>query len=185
MTIKEKPADALVYDFPYDIDAVYKEIMSDDYLVKRADWVQTDEVTADITQQPNGGVKAVLDRYVRRDYPKAFKGLFPEKQHMIHTEQWEPDGAGGYKGTYLCDVQKAPVKVEAEFTLKKKGSGCEMRTLHSVTVKLPLIGGKVEKYVLGQTKTQFGDQLKYLDLRLAGTPDLLPRDVNKYPIPKP
>ncbi len=81
--------------------------MSKDYLVDRANWVQTDEVSGDVSEQPGGGVKAVLDRYVRRDYPKAFKGLFPEKQHMIHTEQWQRDG-DGYKGTYLCDVQKAP-----------------------------------------------------------------------------
>lgn len=184
MATKDKPSEAIVYNFPHPIDAVYNELTSKEYYEERADWVKTDEVTVKEEKHPNpNGRKAVLDRYVYRDYPKAFKGLFPEKQYMINTENSEPDG-DGFKGDYVCDVQGAPVLVEAQFTLKPKGNGCELSVLHQVTVKMPLIGGRVEKYVRGQTKTQYKDQLHYLDLKLAGTPNLLPRDTNKYPIPK-
>ena len=182
MTTKEKPSEALVYNFPHSIKDVFKEITAEHYISERAEWVTTDEATATITTAPSGAVKLVLDRAVRRNFPKPFKGLFPDKQHMDHTEVWEPDG-DGWKGHYDVDVKGAPVKVAAEYTLKKKGAGCELRIWHEVTAKIPLLGGRIEKYILGQSRSQFGDQLKYLDLKLAGTPGLLPRDQAKYPLP--
>jgi hypothetical protein len=184
MTIKEKPPEALVYNFPHAIERVFNESMTKNYLESRAQWVISDEVTAEVSDEANGGRKAVADRYVIRHYPKIFGNLFPQRQLMIHTETWEPDGEGGYKGSYTCDVQDAPVLVEGEMTLRPVGGGCELRTLHTITAKMPIIGKRVEKYILGQTRAQYGDQLHYLDMRLAGTPDLLPRDTGKYPLPK-
>ena len=184
MATKDKPNEAIVYNFPHSIDDVYKEFTSQAYLEERAQWVQTDEVTVTEEERTDKSYKVVLDRYVYRDYPKAFKGLFPEKQYMINKEYTERDGSG-YTGNYVCDVQKAPVLVEAEYTITPKGDGCELRALHQVTVKIPLIGKKVEKYVIGETKTQYEDQLHYLDLKLAGKPNLLPRDTGTYPVPKP
>jgi transposase len=40
-------------------------------------------------------------------------------------EVWQPDGDGGWKGRYDVDVKGAPVKVVGEYTLKKKGTGCD------------------------------------------------------------
>ena len=139
MTTKEKPSDALVYEFPHDIQTVVNEITSADYISERAEWVTTDEATATITKAPSGAIRLVLDRAVRRNYPKPFKGLFPDKQHMDHTEVWEPDGSD-WKGRYDVDVKGAPVKVAAAYTLKKKGAGCELRIWHEVTAKIPLLG---------------------------------------------
>ena len=183
MTTKESPSDALVYDYKQDIDAVYKEITSEAYINDRATWNVNDKTSATIKPNASGGVDIVLDRYIHREYPRAIRKLLPATTNMDHQETWEPDG-DGWKGSYDVDVKKSPVTVGAEFTLKKKGTGCELRIWHWATAKIPLLGGRVEKYILGQTSGQFGDQLHYLDLRLSGVPDLLPRDVNKYPLPK-
>ena len=184
MTIKEKPSDALFYKFPHNVDTVYDEGVSKFHLEHRGQWVISDEVEVKESDESNEGRKLVADRYVVRDYPKLFGNLFPRRQLMIHTETWVPDGAGGYKGSYTCDVQDAPVLVEGEMTLKPVGDGCELRTLTTVTAKMPIIGKRVEKYIIGQTRSQYWDQLHYLDMRIAGTPDLLPRDTSKYPLPK-
>ena len=183
MTTKETPKEALVYDFPHDIDSVYKEFTSEAYVNDRAKWNIVDEVTADIKPGPDGGAIMDLDRYIVRNYPKMMKHLLPAKTHMAHHEVWEPDG-DGWKGHYDVDVLASPVTVSADYTLKKQGAGCEMRITHSATAKVPLLGRAVEKYILKQTKGQFTDQLSYLDMRLAGVPDLLPRDQSKYPLPK-
>jgi hypothetical protein len=183
MTTKETDKDALVYNFPHETDTVLKEITSEEYVNDRAKWNIIDEVTADIKLDANGGVVMDLDRYIVRDYPKALKHLLPAKTHMIHIEKWERDGTG-WKGTYDVNVLGSPVTVGAEFTLKKQGVGCQLRIIHSATAKIPLLGRRVEKYILGQTRSQFRDQLSYLDMRLGGVSDLLPRDTSKYPLPE-
>jgi len=183
MTTKESTKEALVYEYKQDIAVVYEEITSEEYIVDRAAWNIADEVTAEIHSTASGGINMTLDRYVTRDYPKAFKHLLPAKAHMIHIEEWEPDG-DGYKGTYNVDVKGAPVVVFSEFTLKRKSTGCELRIIHGVTCKIPLVGKKIEQYILKQTRDQFSDQLRFLDLRLSGVADLIPRDISKYPLPK-
>ena len=184
MATTDKANEAIVYEFSHPIDQVYQALTSREFLEERANWVQTDDVEIkEIQSTAGGGSKAVVDRYVHRNYPRAFKGLFPDRQHMDNVENFVPDGAGGYKLDYVCDVTGAPVLVEAEGTLKSTGGGCELRALHTITVKIPMIGKRVEKYVMGQTKSQYRDQLFYLDLKLDGTSNLLPRDTNKYPVP--
>ncbi|OYU93191.1 MAG: hypothetical protein CFE45_21195, partial [Burkholderiales bacterium PBB5] len=42
------------------------------------------------------------------------------------------------------------------------GKGCLYRIRHQAKVKVPLIGGVVEKFVLGQTEQGCADELDYL-----------------------
>jgi hypothetical protein len=182
MTTTEKSKDALVYQFPHDLDTVFNEITSEDYINARCKWIGD---RADIVKEESagGGLTIKLDRYVAKNYPKAFKKLFPAEQHMTHLEKWQPDGSN-WKGTYHVDVDGAPVVVTSEFTLKKTGIGCDLSIVHAITAKIPILGKRIEKYILGETRAQFGDQLHFLDMKLAGTPNLLPRDKSKYPVPK-
>ena len=181
MATAEAPKDALVYQFPHDMDKVYNAITSEDYINARCQWIGD---RAEIQRQvgADGAVTLKLDRYVTKNYPKAFKKLFPAEQHMEHDEKWERDGSN-WKGRYNVDVDGAPVVVASDFTLKRTGTGCDLSIWHTVTAKIPIIGGRVEKYIIGETRAQFGDQLHFLDMWLAGTPDLLPRDKSKYPVP--
>jgi hypothetical protein len=182
MTTAEKPKDALVYQFPHDIDSVVKEITSEAYIHDRCKWIG-DRAEVKREEGADGSVTLILDRYVTKNYPKVFKKLFPAEQHMYHTEKWEPNG-NNWKGSYKVEVTGAPVIVESGYTLKQAGTVCDLAIWHSITAKIPILGRRVEKYILSETRAQFGDQLFYLDLRLAGTSDLLPRDKSKYPVPK-
>jgi hypothetical protein len=180
MATAEAKKNALIYQFPQDIDKVYNEITSEAYITDRSGWIG-DRAEIQIDKRAKG-CSIKLDRYVAKNYPKAFKKLFPAEQHMSHSEVWEADGTN-WKGSYNVDVDGAPVVVSSEFTLKRSGIGCDLAIWHTITARIPLIGGRVEKYILGETRAQFGDQLHYLDMRLAGTPNLIPRDKSKYPVP--
>ena len=180
MATAEKPAQALVYQFPHDIEKVFNEITSAEYINARSGWIG-DRAEIDIKDTANGRT-VTLDRYVAKDYPKAFRKLFPPEQHMAHSETWERDGVN-FKGDYTVNVSGAPVVVSCEFTLKKTGIGCDLAIWHTVAAKIPLLGGRIEKYIIKETRAQFGDQLHFLDMRLKGTPNLIPRDKDKYPVP--
>ena len=181
MRFRASQRDALVYQFPHELGKVYEAITSEAYINDRSGWIgDRAEIQID---RSSSGCNITLDRYVAKNYPKAFKKLFPAEQHMTHTETWAADGTN-WKGSYHVDVDGAPVVVTSEFTLKRTGIGCDLAIWHSITAKIPLLGRAIEKYILKETRAQFGDQLHYLDMRLAGKPGLLPRDKSKYPVPK-
>ena len=54
----------------------------------------------------------------------------------------------------------------AEFALTPQGKGCVYRIQHSAKVRVPLLGGVVEKFVVGQSEQACADELDYLVERL-------------------
>ncbi|WP_372749354.1 DUF2505 family protein, partial [Litorivivens sp.] len=48
-------------------------------------------------------------------------------------------------------VEGQPVTIGGKFTLKPSKKGCVYSVSHTCKAKIPLVGGKVEKFVLGQT----------------------------------
>lgn len=182
MTTKAPPKDAVTHRYKQDIETVFKQMTDKDYLENRAYWVK--EVDPEVSVEWNGDLPTLtIQRWVIRDYPKFLKKLFPPKQGMKHIEKWQKDGSN-WKGSYNIDVQGNPVEVTADFTLKSTpDGGCEFSILHAVTAKIPLLGSKIEAYILKETQTGCGDELNYLELRMNGAPNLIPRDAAKYPIP--
>jgi hypothetical protein len=174
--------DAVVHKYPHHVDTVFKLMTSEEYLIDRAYWVK--EVDPEATVEWNGDLpKITLQRWVLRDYPKFLKKLFPAKQGMGEVENWQKEG-NNWKGSYVIDVQGNPVEVTADFTLKATAAGgCEFSIRHGVTAKIPLLGKKIEAYILKETQQGCGDELVFCEKRLAGVPDLIPRDAAKYPIP--
>ena len=182
MTTVAPPSDAVVHKYPQDVDTVFKLMTSEEYLVDRAYWVK--EVDPEAKVEWNGDLpKITLQRWVLRDYPKFLKKMFPPKQGMGEEEQWQKDG-DNWKGSYVIDVQGNPVEVTGEFTLRATpDGGSEFSIRHGVTAKIPLLGKKIEAYILKETQMGCGDELVFCEKRLAGVPDLIPRDASKYPIP--
>lgn len=180
MTTKAPPSDAVKHEYTQDVDTIFKEMGSADYLENRAYWVREVDPEVKVEGDPP---TITLQRWVIRDYPKFLKKLFPAKQGMGQVEKWQKDG-DNWKGSYVIDVQGNPVEVTGEFTLKKTAKGCEFSIIHGVTAKIPLLGRKIEAYILKETQMGCGDELDYLEMRMAGVPNLIPRDADKYPIPK-
>ena len=52
--------------------------------------------------------------------------------------------------------------ITADIALLKRGKGCEYQVDHHCKARIPLIGGKVEKYILSQTDGGAQDELDYL-----------------------
>ena len=64
-------------------------------------------------------------------------------------------------------IKGQPVVISAEMALQPQGGGCEYRVSHRCKAKIPLVGGKVEKFVLSQTDDGAVAELDYLKKALA------------------
>ena len=182
MTTKAPPSDAVARKYPQDVDTLFKLMTSEEYLADRAYWVK--EVDPEVTIEWSGELPTItLQRWVLRDYPKFLKKLFPPKQGMKEVEHWQKDGSN-WKGSYVLDVQGSPIEITADLTIRATpGGGSEFSVIHAVTAKIPLLGKKIEAYILKETQVGCADELEFCEKRLAGEPNLIPRDEAKYPIP--
>lgn len=64
--------------------------------------------------------------------------------HISFTEEWTRDEAGARSRTRVT-VDGAPVSVEATSTLTPSDAGCTREVRGNLSVRVPLLGGRIEK----------------------------------------
>jgi hypothetical protein len=126
------------------------------------------ETDVRVTARRDGDrVVVVNQRNVRRELPSFAAKLFSSVNEVTQTENW--DLAGDVKtGTFQIAVKGAPVKLTGTFDLRADGTGTLYRVTFDVAVKVPLIGGKLERFTLDQTIAGEQKQLEHTASRVRG-----------------
>ncbi len=108
-----------------------------------------------------GGATVTMKRRVRRELNAVISKVLNPESDIELVEQWsvEKDRRGG---TFTLQIVGKPISVTAEFELVPEGKGCIYRIQHHAKVQVPLIGGVVAKFVIGQTEQGCADELDYL-----------------------
>ncbi|MBF0227923.1 MAG: DUF2505 domain-containing protein [Desulfobacterales bacterium] len=71
---------------------------------------------------------------------------------MIQEDIWEISDKPVKKGSFSCKVKGAPVTISGDFELRPKSVGCEIEMKMDLKVNVPLIGGKIEPFLKGDTQ---------------------------------
>jgi hypothetical protein len=111
-------------------------------------------------------VKVHMVREVIRELPSVLAKIFNAKQVLEFVESWQPV-KDGWQGTLAIDVKGQPVQISASISLLATADGCEYGVSHRCKAKIPLIGGKVEKFILSQTDSGAVEELDYLKTKFA------------------
>lgn len=109
-----------------------------------------------------GGVVITMNRRVRRDLPGLVAKVMSPESDLHFEETWAPASDGRRTGSLTMDAIGQPVKMTAEFELETAAKGCVYRITHQCKSTVPLVGGAVAKFVLGQVEQGCTDELTYL-----------------------
>ena len=82
-------------------------------------------------------------RVVDVDLPGFAKKVLKPTNTMLQVDQWRATPDGDWDGTFEVDVQGSPVQLSGTMLLTPDPAGCTEKITVSVTVKIPLIGGKI------------------------------------------
>ena len=154
------------HEYEQDAQSVFELLTNPDFLVSRC--LELGELEASCEVEEKGDDTIVsLTRTVERDLPRILAKVFDPVQAIRMTETWEPDGPNAYKGSYIFEVVGQPVTVRATFELYPTDDGCCYVIDHSVKAKVPLIGGQVEKFILGQVTDGCLAEMEYVEQQFA------------------
>lgn len=103
---------------------------------------------------------------VVRDLPKLLAKVFDPKQVLNMTEQWQQKD-DGYTRQSEITVEGQPVNVKTEVTLVPAGEGCVYTINYKAKAKIPLIGGKIEKFIISNCQQSRKDELNYTARKLS------------------
>ncbi len=113
------------------------------------------------TKKVAGAATVTMKRRVRRELSAIISKVLNPESDIELVEQWAVD-KHSRSGTFVLQIVGKPITVTAEFELAPAGKGCVYRIQHHAKVQLPLIGGAVAKFVMGQTEQGCADELDYL-----------------------
>jgi hypothetical protein len=136
-------------------------------LLTNAKWLEQrcldlGEISASIKVKTSAkGAAIVMHRRIRRDLPALIAKVLSDETDMSIDEHLTPDGEG-YSGTLSLSLAGQPVKITAELSLTPAGKGCVYRIQHTAKCSVPLIGGKIEKFAIGEVESGCIDELDYL-----------------------
>jgi uncharacterized protein DUF2505 len=136
-------------------DVVFAMFCDPEFL--RAKFVATEAIAYDIVESaatPAGGFRIVTNRTVEADIPGFAKKFFPRTSAMTQTEDWGTESGGIREGTWSIQPHGIPISVSTGGTtrLEPADGGAVQHIVAKIKVGVPLVGGKLERFVYEQAK---------------------------------
>ncbi|HEY9032419.1 MAG TPA: DUF2505 domain-containing protein [Pseudomonadales bacterium] len=137
---------SLEFTFKHSADDVFDLFCDPDFLVDRSMALGEISADAEIDEDDNGKVIITMRREVKRELPAFLAKLFNPQQVINLKEEWQQIG-NNYVGKGEFTVEGQPVTVKTEMTLKASDKGSVFSIKYNAKAKIPMIGGKVEKFI--------------------------------------
>lgn len=155
---------------PYSADEVYATMVDPEYL--RARLEQIGGPGAGLLEHEAGieGARYRLRHGLdAKDLPPVVRGVLPGNVTIERTERWTRQSDGHYLGDVQVEIAGTPASAAGGMRLRdvpEQGSELEVRA--DVTVKVPLIGGRIEDVVAEQVRRLLAAETEYTEQWLAG-----------------
>lgn len=95
--------------------------------------------------------RIVTKRTVPLDVPGFLRKAISPANTVVQTDEWGPEQDGAREGRWKVDAKGVPVGMTGTMRLAAAGGGCTETIEGKAKASLPLIGGRLEKFVIDNT----------------------------------
>lgn len=156
---------SLKFTFSHPAEAVFDLFCDPDFLVERSMAIGEVSADAEVAEDEDGVIYVTMRREVNQELPSFLAKLFNPKQVLNVEETWQAKG-DGFVGKSEYTVQGQPVNVKTEVSLTPSGSGCIFSIDYKIKADIPLIRGKVEKFIKGNCEQGTQKELEFTAKKL-------------------
>lgn len=137
----------------FDAERVFAAMADPEYLRARLQQLGGPGAALLEHSEDGDGVRYRLRQGLEKDaLPAIVQSLVGGNLVIERTETLHPDPAGGYRGDVGVDVPGAPVTAGGSMSLRDATGGSEFAVHAQVTVRVPLLGGRIEGVVAEQVQ---------------------------------
>jgi len=156
---------------PFTAEQVFGAMADPDYLRARLQHLGGPGAALLKHAAEDGGVRYTLRHGLDNDaLPGIVQSLVGGDLVIERTESVRRDGAG-YRGNVEVSVPGAPVAAAGTMTLRDAPGGSEFAVRAEVTVRVPLVGGRIEATIGEQVQRLLAAETEFTRTWLSGPPD--------------
>lgn len=127
-------------------DAVIDVFATEEAVRARYEGMGHREVEVQRVDRGDGTLTVTSRRVVEVDLPGFARKVLAPTNTMTQTDTWVK-GTDGWSGTFAVEVAGAPVQLSGTMRLLDAGGGADYTVTLSMSVKVPLVGGKIADWV--------------------------------------
>ena len=139
-----------VYLNAADVETVFAALSSEQWAHRKAAELHDGSQVVRRTEKPDGGVTLVVSRELPDGVPGFLEKFLPKEGRANQTDDWGPvEADGSRRGRWEAEIPGAPAQVGGTMRLEPDGEQTRYTIEGEVKVKVPIIGGKAEKFLAG------------------------------------
>ncbi len=149
------------HTFAAPIDRVWEMIRDKDAHVSKFAGMGHTDIEVVEYEVDDDHVRLVVSRTISVELPGFAKKVLKPTNTVVSTDEWERNADGTCTGRFSVETPGAPLRSKGTTLLRAEGDD---RTFYEIavnlTVKVPIVGGKIEGWAKG-------DVLKQIDMEFA------------------
>jgi hypothetical protein len=139
-------------DTPASVEEIHSAFSDEQYWLARLAAYGGDTITLDSLVVDDDGIVAVATTQdLRHDLlPGVLAKVFPGDLKVVRKEIWRPIDGRRVHGDVSITASGAPALGVGSAVLAPIADGSRLRFSGTLQVRIPLVGGRIEKYIAGQ-----------------------------------
>lgn len=138
------------HEVPADVGTTFLALSSERWPEAVTVALQDDSRVVTREQTADGGALLIYSRKLPDGVPGFLQRFLPKDGRVTQTDTWGPADTGGADrhGTWVAAFAGAPGEVHGTMTLTPTPAGCTWTVTGQATFTIPLIGGRVESFIV-------------------------------------
>ena len=142
-----------------DVGTVFRTLTAESWPQRKAEQLKDGSRLVRREEKADGGLTLVVSRELPAGVPGFLERFLPQDGRVVQTDDWGPDeGDGTRSGRWHVEIPGAPAKLGGTMRLEPTPTGSRYVIDGEVQVKVPLIGGKAEKFIAGMVEKLAGKE---------------------------
>jgi hypothetical protein len=149
------------HHFDQDVESMFALVTDPDFLRRRAEALGEKDVVVEV-DRAGGQLKIQITREVEQNLPSFMKKIFSGRNRLVDRQTWRSEGAAHVSDWTVELGDGKRIQLRGRLTLAPAAAGgCDYTEAFSASASVPLLGGRIEKYVLGETEASIHEQIEF------------------------
>lgn len=139
------------------VEQVFGTLTAPDWPARKAEALADGSSVVERELRADGGVRMVVSRELPGGVPGFLERFLPRDGRVVQTDDWGPAQDGVRRGRWSVVIPGAPASLGGTLLLEPLPTGSRYTIEGEVTVKVPLLGGKAERFI-GEMVVKLADK---------------------------